>query len=93
MQGLFTLQTTSGTSVLSLSGVYFASLKLQVSCFVSFVRLLWGVYHHYVLLCSICEKVNICYQSMIVQKGEHIWSTFQYTEATANTHSKLTNDK
>ena len=40
----FWLQTIIGACVLSLSGVYFASWKLQASCFVSFMRLLLGAY-------------------------------------------------
>lgn len=38
----FALQTTIGVTLLSMSGVYFASKKLKAFCYMSFVGLLWG---------------------------------------------------
>lgn len=43
-KGCFSLKTTIGAGILSVSGVYFASRNLQGTCFVSFVRLLWWCY-------------------------------------------------
>lgn len=76
----FSLQTTIWASVLSLSEVYFASLRHQASCFVSYLGLLLGGDHHSIAF-PFCERIAFSYEIMLPQKGEQIWSVIQATEA------------
>lgn len=57
--GLLFIAKHHWPGVLSLSGIYFASRKLKASCFVSYLRLLWGASH---------PKTTICYFSSCVKR-------------------------
>ena len=73
-EGCFSLKSIIGPTVLSLSGVYFASRKLQATCFVSFVR----------LLCGADPTSNFSYQIKLLQKEKTFTVCFKIMKTTAN---------
>ena len=80
------LQTMIGAGVLSLSMIYIASRKFQASCFVSFVRLIWGVFQPSYLYAAFPHlwKEYLSYQTRLLLKGEYVLSVLQATESPAN---------
>ena len=58
-QGCFSLQSTTGAGIHSLSGVYFANRKIYASCFLSFGKL---------LSCSYDCSIDVCYYTYVSQE-------------------------
>ena len=87
-QSCFSMQIKTGACFLYLSGVYFASRKLQVSCFVSFVWLLSQAYCPSVVMCCFApfgKRATFPSKSILSRKANMFAVGFRLMKPTAYT--------